>query len=283
MLTQKFLQTLKGNAKMKKYLLFLIIFKTILGYCQYDYFIIEKPKTQYNSPYMFDVQLKGLKNENGIYIPIEKSIKKIDEFSFENMITIRILKEIEANRQFLNKRFEKVYKLIDQSNQDGYLRPNFLSHTIESSIHPRNLKKRIIKVNDKMNIIDIYDDKPMDLTSEQIKEENKIKAISRLGLLDLAINHIGKNNTKQVDIDILEAVKIMWICDGDLCQEERLKEDNLTIEWVLSLFARKEAFKAMGLKPMYEDKTTKLEEDEEQQQKPSLPTYPEDEDITISF
>ena len=271
------LQTLKENAKMKKYLLFLIIFKTILGYCQYDYFIIEKPKTQYNSPYMFDVQLKGLKNENGIYIPIEKSIKKIEEFSFENMITIRILKEIEANRQFLNKRFEKVYKLIDQSNQDGYLRPDFLSHTIESSIHPRNLKKRIIRVNDKMNIIYIYDDKPMDLTSEQIKEENKIKAISRLGLLDLAINHIGKNNTKQVDIDILEVVKIMWICDGDLCQEERLKEDNLTIEWVLSLFARKEAFKAMGWEPMYDDGTVPKEP--VQKEEPEI----DPDEITITF
>lgn len=271
------LQTLKENAKMKKYLLFLIIFKTILVYCQYDYFIIEKPKTQYNSPYMFDVQLKGLKNENGNYFSIEKSIKKIEAFSYENETTIRVLKEIEANRQFLNKRFEKVYKLIDQSNQDGYLRPDFLSHTIESSIHPRDLKKRIIRVNDKMNIIDIYDDKPMDLTSEQIKEENKIKAISRLGLLDLAINHIGKNNTKQVDIDILEAVKIMWICDGDLCQDERLKEDNLTIEWVFSLFARKEAFKAMGWKPMYDDGTEPKEPVKKEE--PEM----DSEEITISF
>ena len=207
----------------------------------------------------------------------EKSIKKIEAFSYENETTIRVLKEIEANRQFLNKRFEKVYKLIDQSNQDGYLRPDFLSYTIESSIHPRNLKKRIIRVNDKMNIIDIYDDKPMDLTSEQINEENKIKAISRLGLLDLAINHIGKNNTKQVDIDILEAVKIMWICGGDRRQDERLKTDNLTKEWVFSLFARKEAFKAMGWEPMYDDGTMPKEPVEKEE-----PEIDPDE-ITITF
>ena len=262
---------------MKKILFLLLVIQSIFGYGQYDYFKIEQPTTKYDSPYMFDVTLYGYKKENGNYIRIEKSIKKIEAFSYENETTIRVLKEIEANRQFINKRFEKVYKLIDQSNQDGYLRPDFLSYRIESSIHPRNLKKRIIRVNDKMDIIDIYDDKPMDLTSEQIKEENKIKAISRLGLLDLAINHIGKNNTKQVDIDILEVVKIMWICDGDLCQEERLKEDNLTIEWVLSLFARKEAFKAMGWEPMYDDGTVPKEP--VQKEEPEI----DPDEITITF
>ena len=60
---------------MKKILFLLLVIQSILGYCQYDYFIIEKPKTQYNSPYMFDVQLKGLKKENGNYFSIEKHEK----------------------------------------------------------------------------------------------------------------------------------------------------------------------------------------------------------------
>ena len=89
---------------------------------------------------MFDVQLKGLKKENGNYFSIEKSIKKIEAFSYENETTMRVLKEIEANRQFIDERFKRVYELIDVSNKDNYLRPGHLEGQIRVAIIP--LEKR---------------------------------------------------------------------------------------------------------------------------------------------
>ena len=77
--------------------------------------------------------------------------------------------------------------------------------------------------------------------------------------------------------DILEAVKIMWICGGDRRQDERLKTDNLTKEWVLSLFARKEAFKAMGWEPMYDDGT--MPKEPVQKEEPEI----DPDEITITF
>ena len=63
---------------MKKKLFLLLVIQSIFGYGQYYYFKIEKPTTKYDSPYMFDVTLYGYKEENGNYIRIEKSIKKIE-------------------------------------------------------------------------------------------------------------------------------------------------------------------------------------------------------------
>ena len=263
---------------MKKILFLLLVIQSFLGYGQYDYFKIEKPITQYDSPYMFDVTLYGSKKENGSYVTIEKSIKKIEPFSYENETTIRVLKEIEANRQFINERFEMVYKLIDLSNEINHLRPGHLEGTIKVAIIPPEKKNlRIIKEDGKPLIPKEDSVQSTNLTHEQIMKKKKESAIARLGLLDLAINRLGKNKVKQIDIDILMAVYVLWICDGDGRQDERLKEDNLTLEWVFSLFARKEAFEATGWKPMYDDGTVPKEP--VQKEEPEI----DPDEITITF
>ena len=263
---------------MKKILFLLLVIQSIFSYGRYRCFNIEKPTTKYDSPYMFDVTLYGYKNENGNNDSIEKSIKKIEEFSYENETTIRILKEIEANRQFIDERFKRVYELIDVSNKNNYLRPGHLEGLIRVSIIPLEKKMiRIIKEEGKPIMTKEDSVQSTNLTPEQIMKKKKESAIARLGLLDLAINRLGKNNAKQIDIDILLAVYELWLCDGDGCQDERLKEDNLTLEWVFSLFARKEAFEATGWKPMYDDGTMP----KEPVQKEELEIDPEE--ITISF
>ena len=263
---------------MKKILFLLLVIQSIFGYGQYDNFKIEQPTTKYDSPYMFDVTLYGLKKENGNYFSIEKSIKKIEAFSYENETTIRVLKEIEANRQFIDERFKRVYELIDISNKNNYLRPGHLLGTIRVSIVPLEKKMiRIIKEEGKPIMTKEDSVKSTNLTPEQIMKKKKESAIARLGLLDLAINRLGKNNAKQIDIDILLAVYELWLCDGDGCQDERLKEDNLTLEWVFSLFARKEAFEATGWKPMYDDGTEPKEPVKKEE--PEM----DSEEITISF
>ena len=263
---------------MKKILFLLLVIQSIFGYGQYDYFKIEQPTTKYDSPYMFDVTLYGYKKENGNYIRIEKSIKKIEAFSYENETTIRVLKEIEANRQFIDERFKRVYELIDISNKNNYLRPGHLLGTIRVSIIPLEKKMiRIIKEEGKPIMTKEDSVQSTNLTPEQIMKKKKESAIARLGLLDLAINRLGKNNAKQIDIDILLAVYELWLCDGDGCQDERLKEDNLTLEWVFSLFARKEAFEATGWKPMYDDGTVPKEP--VQKEEPEI----DPDEITITF
>lgn len=263
---------------MKKILFLLLVIQSIFGYGQYDYFKIEQPTTKYDNPYMFDVTLYGSKEENGNYIRIEKSIKKIEAFSYENETTIRVLKEIEANRLFINERFEMVYKLIDLSNEINHLRPGHLEGTIKVAIiQPEKKKLRIIEEEGKPIMPKEDSVQSTNLTPEQIMKKKKESAIARLGLLDLAINRLGKNREKEIDRDILMAVYVLWLCGGDRRQDERLKEDNLTIEWVFSLFARKEAFEATGWKPMYDDGTEPKE--------PAKKEEPEmdPEEITISF
>ena len=262
---------------MKKILFLLLVIQSIFGYGQYDYFKIEQPTTKYDSPYMFDVTLYGSKEENVNYIRIEKSIKKIEAFSYENETTIRVLKEIEANRLFINERFEMVYKLIDLSNEINHLRPGHLEGTIKVAIiQPEKKKLRIIEEG--KQIMPKEDSvQSTNLTPEQIMKKKKESAIARLGLLDLAINRLGKNNAKQIDIDILLAVYELWLCDGDGRQDERLKEDNLTQEWVFSLFARKEAFEATGWEPMYDDGT--MPKEPVQKEEPEI----DPDEITITF
>jgi hypothetical protein len=263
---------------MKKILFLLLVIQSIFGYGQYDYFKIEKPTTKYDSPYMFDVTLYGYKEENGNYIRIEKSIKKIEPFSYKNETTIRVLKEIEANRQFIDERFKRVYELIDVSNKNNYLRPGHLEGQIRVSIIPLEKKMlRIIKEEGKPIMTKEDSVQSTNLTPEQIMKKKKESAIARLGLLDLAINRLGKNREKEIDRDILMAVYVLWLCGGDRRQDERLKEDNLTVEWVFSLFARKEAFEATGWKPMYDDGTVPKEP--VQKEEPEM----DSEEITISF
>ena len=263
---------------MKKILFLLLVIQSIFGYGQYDYFKIEQPTTKYDSPYMFDVTLYGYKKENGSYIQIEKSIKKIEPFSYENETTIRVLKEIEANRQFIDERFKRVYELIDVSNKDNYLRPGHLLGQIRVSIVPLEKKMlRIIKEEGKPTMTKEDSVQSTNLTPEQIMKKKKENAIARLGLLDLAINRLGKNKAKQIDIDILMAVNELWLSDGDRRQDERLKEDNLTLEWVFSLFARKEAFEATGWKPMYDDGT--MPKEPVQKEEPEIAP----DEITITF
>ena len=263
---------------MKKILFLLLVIQSFFGYGQYYYFKIEKPTTKYDSPYMFDVTLYGYKKENGNYIRIEKSIKKIEAFSYENETTIRILKEIEANRQFIDERFKRVYELIDVSNKNNYLRPGHLEGLIRVSIIPLEKKMlRIIKEEGKPIMTKEDSVQSTNLTPEQIMKKKKESAIARLGLLDLAINRLGKNKVKQIDIDILMAVNELWLSEGDFRQDERLKEDNLTLEWVFSLFARKEAFEATGWKPMYDDGIVPKEP--VQKEEPEI----DPDEITITF
>ena len=266
---------------MKKILFLLLVIQSIFGYGQYYYyyFKIEKPTTKYDSPYMFDVTLYGSKKENGSYIRIEKSIKKIEPFSYENETTIRVLKEIEANRQFINERFKNVYEFIEFANEN-YFRPGDLRWAIESAIFsPPSVRDLIRKKQEggkSIRTTEIYV-QPTNFTPEEIIKINKENAIARLGLLDLAINRLGKNKEKQIDIDILMAIDAMWLSRGCTHQDERLKTDNLTKEWVFSLFARKEAFKAMGWEPMYDDGTMPKEPVQKEE-----PEFDPDE-ITITF
>lgn len=166
---------------------------------------------------------------------------KVSEFSLDNEITKRIQNQIKEKKNSIDEQFKRVYELIETSNRECYLRPGHLEGIICS----------------------LFDS----------SQNNNITF--RLGLLDLAINCVGKNNVKQIDKDILCAVQETWICNR--YQSERLKEDNLTLEWVFSLFARKEAFEAMGWKPMYDDGTKPKEPIKKQE-----PEIDPDE-ITITF
>ena len=258
---------------MKKILFLLLVIQSIFGYGQYMSVLFKKPTEYYDSPYMFDVELSIGDFKKGKPIRIKKQINKINLFDFEDETTQRVLKQIDENRELINDRFKNIYKLIEESNKQNYLRPGFLVGSIRWLMKPT--KKNGVTIDD--SGMKKYSYMPIEMTPQQADKLKKDNNIARLGLLDLAINHIGKNNIKQVDSDILNAVEIIWVCGGDLCQEERLKEDNLTIEWVLSLFARKEAFEALDWKPMYDDGT----EPKEPVQKEELEIDPDE--ITITF
>lgn len=254
---------------MKKILFLFAIFQVIYLYGYIDVLKIEKPSVANADIYEFVV----------IIYDHDKSERKqimVKKFSFEDETTKRILKQIADNRTFINERFKKVYEQIEQSNKDGYLRPYQLVHLIQRAIEPKKFKVHSIRKEGRPLFIEVCEDKPKDLTPEQISMIKKENMIARLGLLDIAINHFGKN-IKDVDKDIYYAIKETWIYDGDNKEQDRLKEDNLTIEWVFSLFARKEAFEATGWKPMYDDGTESKEPVKKEE--PEM----DSEEITISF